>query len=185
MASTTDPFISVQDLIDHLGRGGTADQGLVQAADAACDVCRTVAEQTFNRIVGGTVILDGTGTDALLLPERPATAAGTVTIDGGTITDYVLRNDGVLIRKTSGSSHRTVTWPDGRQNVTVVYDHGYVDADMPRDIRMVALSIASRIAVQGPAKSEAIGNVNVTYAVASTELTTGELMILRKYRRGG
>jgi hypothetical protein len=50
-------------------------------------------------------------------------------------------------------------WPSGRQNITVTYDHGYADADLPRDVRMVALSVASRIAVQGVALEESVGDV--------------------------
>jgi hypothetical protein len=70
----------------------------------------------------------------------------------------------------------------GRQNVTVTYDHGYLDADLPRDVRMVALSVASRIAVQGVAVEESIGAVSIKYAAPALELTPNELRVLRKYR---
>jgi hypothetical protein len=83
-----DPFIAPQDLVDYLGRGTITDPGMIIATDAACDTVRTIAEQTFNQSTS-TVTLDGTGTDALLLPELPVTSAGTVTVAGGTITDYV------------------------------------------------------------------------------------------------
>lgn len=186
-----DPFISVQDLIDHIGRGGTADPGMLQATDAACDICRDISGQDFNQVVGGTVILDGTGTDALLLPQLPVSKAGTVLVNGTAITDYVLDDDGLLIRRSpfaSGissyqSQQQTVVWPEGRQNIQVTYDHGYADADLPRSVRMVALSIATRLVVQGPAKQESIGGVNVSYAANSTDLTSGERMILLSYKR--
>jgi hypothetical protein len=84
-----DPFIAPQDLVDYLGRGTITDPGMIIATDAACDTVRTIAEQTFNQSTS-TVTLDGTGTDALLLPELPVTSAGTVTVAGGTITDYVV-----------------------------------------------------------------------------------------------
>jgi hypothetical protein len=67
--------------------------------------------------------------------------------------------------------------------VRVTYDHGYADADLPRDVRMVALSLASRLIVQGPALQERRGDDSVTYAVANTDLTNGERLILHKYRR--
>lgn len=176
-----DPFISTQDLVDYLGRGGTADPGMVMAADAACDMVRTVAEQSFNQATS-TVVLDGSGTDTLLLPDLPVTAAGTVTVNGGTITDYVLNDNGMLFRGTAGVSQGPV-WPLGRQNVSVTYDHGYASTDLPRDVRMVALSVASRLVVQGVATEESIGAVRVKYAGAATDLTTTEKLILGKYRQ--
>jgi hypothetical protein len=175
-----DPFISTQDVVDYLGRGTASDPGFLIATDAACDMCRTIAEQSFNS-ASTTVTLDGSGTDALLLPELPARGAGTVTVNGGTVTNYVLNSNGVLFRGTAGVYPRPV-WPMGRQNVTVTYDHGYLDADLPRDVRMVALSVASRIAVQGVAVEESIGAVRIKYASPALELTPNELRVLRKYR---
>jgi hypothetical protein len=127
-------------------------------------------------------VLDGTGTDALLLPQAPVNSAGTVTVNGGTVTDYMVRSDGMLLRGTAGVYPRPV-WPDGRQNVVVTADCGYADADIPRSVRMVALAVAARLAVQGPALEESVGTVRVKYAAAATDLTSGERMILRKYRR--
>lgn len=175
-----DPFITPQDLVDYLGRGTATDPGMLIATDSACDICRVIGEQQFNR---GTSVytLDGTGTDALLLPELPVNAVGTVTVNGDAITDYVLNSNGVVFRGTAGVYPRP-TWPEGRQNVTLTVDHGYAETDLPRDVRMVALSIASRLVVQGVAVEESIGASRIKYAVAATELTNGEKMILRKYR---
>lgn len=183
-----DPFITTSDLVDYLGKGDVDDPGMLIAIDAACDICRTLAEQSFNADTS-TVTVDGTGTDSLLLRERPVTAVGTVTVAGSAITDYVLGDGGILFRKVTADdvdytdAFRTLTWPYGRQNVVVTYDHGYADADLPRDVRMVALAIASRIVVQGPAAEESVGETRVKYATNSTDLTSGEKMILRKYKR--
>lgn len=176
-----DPFISPKDIADYIGRGGTADPGMVIAADAACDMVRTLAEQSFNADTS-TVVLDGTGTDALLLPELPVTAAGTVIVNGGTVTDYVLNGNGILLRGSAGVDPRSL-WPAGRQNVSVTYDHGYQEIDLPRDVRMVALSIASRLVIQGVALEESVGAVRMKYAVAATDLTNSERRILAKYRQ--
>ena len=108
----------------------------------------------------------------------------TVVLNGGTITDYLF-TDKLLLRGTVGEcswSGWRPTWPRGRQNVAVTYEHGYADGDVPRSIRMVALSIASRLVVQGPAQSETVGDVTVNYSVAASDLTPGELRILTKYR---
>ncbi len=175
-----DPFISQTDLTDYLGRDVTDDPGALIALDAACDTCRTFAEQDFNAATS-TLALDGSGTDALLLPQLPVSAAGTVLVSGTAVTDYVLNSNGILFRGSAGSDPRP-TWPSGRQNITVTYDHGYAAADLPRDVRMVALSLASRLIVQGAAVEEQVGQVRVKYAGPAFDLTKSEKAILRKYR---
>lgn len=175
-----DPFISTTDLVDKLGRGTVGDPAMVIATDAACDIVRTYAERAFNADTS-TLTLDGTGTDCLLLPELPVNGAGTVSVGGSVITDYTLNNNGLLFRGSAGSDPRPV-WPLGRQNVVVTYDHGYADDDIPRDVRVVALALAERIAVQGPATEESIGTVSIRYGMNATDLTDGEKAILYKYR---
>ena len=175
-----DPFISQQDLTDYLGRDVTNDDGAIIALDAACDMVRTFAERQFNAATE-TYTGDGTGTDAFLLPQLPVSAAGTVSVDGTVVTDYTLNDNGILFRGTAGCDPRPV-WPAGRQNVTVTYDYGYADADLPRDVRMVALSVASRLIVQGVAVEEAVGQVRVKYAGPAMDLTKTEQLILHKYR---
>lgn len=179
-----DPFITAQDLTDYLGRDVTADNGAIIALDAACDMCRTIGEQSFNRGTT-TYTLDGTGTDAILLPDLPVNSAGTVLVDGTAVTDYMLAGNGVLLRGTATSASywgwRPV-WPTGRQNVVVTADHGYDVLDVPRDVRMVALSIASRLVVQGVAIEESLGANRIRYGTNATDLTNGERLILEKYR---
>lgn len=188
MPTSPDPFLTVQDLSDHLGRDVTADNGAVMAVDAACDIVRELTEQDFN-FATSTVGLDGTGTDALVLPQGPVAQAGTVTVNGGTVTDYMLVPDSsTLIRGTAGARYYwSPVWPMGRQNVRVTYDHGYLVAgtanDVPRSIRMVALMIAERLVVQGVAQSETLGDVSMTYATKAGELTKSEEAILYGYLR--
>jgi hypothetical protein len=176
-----DPFISADDLSDYLGRDVTGDDGTVIALDAACDLVRTMAEQPFNEATT-TFTLDGTGTDAILLPYLPVSAVGTVTVDGEAVTDYTLNGNGILFRGSAGCDPRP-TWPSGRQNVVVTADHGYASADLPRDVRIVALQVAARLIVQGVTVEEAQGAERVRYAGPALDLTKGEQMILRKYRQ--
>ena len=175
-----DPFITRDDLSDYLGIDVTADDGALIALDAACDVCRDLAEQEFNESTA-TVTLDGTGTDVLLLHQLPVSTAGTVLVNGTAVTDYVLTDNGMLLRGSAGVDPRPV-WPSGRQNVVVTYDYGYAPSDLPRDVRMVALSIASRLIVQGVAVEESVGATRIKYAGAAIDPTKGEQLILRKYR---
>lgn len=176
-----DPFITTTDIVNYVGRGGTADAAMIMAADAACDIVRDYTGQDFNRGTS-TVALDGTGTDALLLPQLPVNGAGTISVNGGTVTDYVLSDNGLLFRGTAGGDPRP-TWPIGRQNVTLTYDHGFDDLDIPRSVRRIALEVAARTVIQGPMMEEYIGPVRARYAAASTELTPTERLILDTYRR--
>jgi hypothetical protein len=175
------PLIAPKDIVDHLGRGGTADPGMLQACDAASDVVRLVAECEFNRSIR-TYTFDGTGTDAIVLPELPVNSAGTVTVNGGTVSDYTLSSNGILFRGTAGVDPRPV-WPMGRQNVQVIADVGYDDQDIPRSVRKVALDVAVRMVVQGPLKQETVGPVSASYAVNNADLSSTEMLILRKFRR--
>lgn len=168
-----DPFIDTQDLTDYLGRSMVADPGAIIAVDAACDFCRSVSEQTFNKVSNETITLDGTGTDVLVLPQLPVTKVSTVTVGEDAAENWVLGSNGTLL-KTSG------VWTKGRRNVSVKYDHGYTE--VPTDVRMVALALASRLVLQGPALQETNGDVSVRYAVAATDLTSTEKLILTKYR---
>lgn len=183
------PFISRDDLSNRLGTDVTADENALMAVDAACEIVRSLADQTFDQATD-TVTLDGTGTDALLLPELPVTNAGTVTVNGTAVTDYVLNGNGILYRRgtlTGSPDYDTPTtpkvWPSGRQNVSVTYDHGYAPDDLPRDVRAVALNVASRLFVQQVSQlSETVGETQIRYAVAPADLTVGEQAIVRKHR---
>lgn len=183
-----DPFVSPQDLTDLLGRDVTSDPGALMALDAACDIIRDTCEQDFNAATD-TVSLNGTGTDVLLLPQRPVIAAGTVLVNGGTVTDYIPPTpEGFLYRGTAIGlgywSNCGAMWPRGRQNIRVTYDHGYTVAptnNVPRSIRMVALSIASRLVVQGVAQSETVGDTTISYGMAASDLTEGEKAIIYGY----
>lgn len=176
----TADFITVQDLSSYLGRDVTSDDGATFAIGAACDTVRSIAEQAFTYGTA-TETYDGTGTDCILLRRLPVANAGTVSVDGAAVTDYMLSDNGLLLRGTAGVLPRP-TWPEGRQNVTVTYEHGYQDSSLPRDVRMVALSLASRLIVQGVAVQETVGDASVRYAGPASDLTAGEQMILAKYR---
>lgn len=181
-----DPFVSPQDLTDLLGRDVTSDNGALMALDAACDMIRDLCEQDFNAATD-TVSLNGTGTDVLVLPQRPVIAAGTVLVNGGTVTDYIPATpEGFLYRGTALGTgfFGCAVWPKGRQNVKVTYDHGFTVAptnNVPRSIRMVALSIASRLVVQGVAQSETVGDTTISYGMAASDLTNGERAIIYSF----
>jgi hypothetical protein len=175
-----DPFINTEDLSNLLGIDVTTDPGALIAIDAACDLVRDYTMQDFNYGTT-TVSLDGTDTDALVLPQQPAANCGTVVIaNQGTITDYMLGEANRLLRGTAGAGGVGTRpfWPRGRQNITVTYEHGFLPDDLPRSVRMVALSIATRIVVQGVAESETVGDVSISYGGRAGEITAGEKNVL-------
>lgn len=184
-------FLTVSEVSDYLGRDLSADDAAPLVVSMACETVRTITEQDFTETVGGTAVLDGSGTDVVILPQRPVSAAGTVVVNGETLEadDYGVTEEGLLIRTAGTATWSTWTtsptsyWPQGRQNITVTYDYGYSGGTPPSDVRMVAMMIASRLLTQGVAQSEQVGQVNARYAVASTDLTAGEKAILRKYKR--
>lgn len=190
-----DSFITVQDLSDLTGYPLASDNGAQLAVDAACDICRAVAECSFNYGTA-TVTLDGAGTDALILPEHPVNTVGTVLVNGTAETAFTWTEDGLLFRGSAGCNAGvwfgwptttgygyTSYWPVGRQNVQVTYEYGYPDGEVPRDVQRVARSIARREIIQGSNLRETVGQNSVAYAVAADELTNNELRILHKYRR--
>lgn len=175
-------FITAQDLSDRLGRDVTADPGATSAIASACQICRTIAGQAFDQATS-TITLDGTGTDALLLPERPVATVSSVVVNGGTVTDWKLSDSGMLFRGTASYGYPwRPCWPLGRQNVSVTYTHGYASLQVPSDVCEVALELAMRMVAQGVAQSETVGDVSIGYGMSADDLTANELRILNKYR---
>jgi hypothetical protein len=172
-------FITVTELGNYLGRDLSSDPAAALVVNAATDYCRTIAEQTFTAVSNDTVYLDGTGTDSLLLPQLPVSKVRSVKDEADLVTDWTLNDNGVLFRKTAEGN--ASTWGLGRQRWVVAYDHGY--DEVPGDVKAVALSIASRLIIQGVAAFEVVGQNQIRYDVPSTDLTAGAKMILRKYKQ--
>jgi hypothetical protein len=194
------PFVTIAELTDKLGQSAATSRGTA-VVTAACDMVRTFTEQELYPVVtGGTVVLDGTGTDTVLLPERPVSAAGTVLEGNGTLTlnsDYKLGDNGQLYRVPSVTDSgwgteqlRTYWWP-GRQNITVTYDHGY--STVPADLKEVALGMAARLFVDEPVSSniseseESLGqySTRTRYSTngAGVDFSNTEKIVLNKYKQ--
>lgn len=177
-----EPFITAADLGSHLGRGDlSGDSAAVAACKAACDLCRTGADLIFTLVEDDVITLDGTGTDVLVLPQVPVIDVTSILDDDDeeVTFDWVLTDIGTLLIPSG-------TWTKGRQNFTITYSHGYTDDasgnGFPEDVRMVALSAAARMYLQGPAVFESIGRRSVRYAGPPMDLTNGEKAILRKHK---
>jgi hypothetical protein len=172
-------------------RGVTYDPTDVQAILALSNaeaLVRTYCDQSFDLEEDDIVLLDGTGTRSLLLPQLPAIGVTSVsTFDDDDIetqldpTDYVLAGDNGILWRT----HRDA-WPRGIQNISVTYDHGF--ETLPSDLLNAIMVIASRglsSSAGGEVQAEAIGTYSVTYADSTSGggLQDGERLVLDRYRQ--
>lgn len=167
-------FITTEELGSYLGRDLSSDDIAQTVVDMACATCETVAGQTFTE-ASETIVLDGTGTDAVVLPGVPVSSVTTVSVAGTATTEFVADKRRGMLLKQAG------IWPRGRANLEVKYKHGYKSTEVPPDVRMVALSLAARLVVQGPAVFETQGDVSVRYGGNADDLTANELRILRRH----
>jgi hypothetical protein len=190
------PFISRDDLADHLHMAAGSletDEAALQAVDAACDWLRDLTGQTFNYVTDDVVLMDGTGTDALLLPELPVEEVSSVVVTGEeefTELTYTLHDSGILMRAWETNEGfvnplpYAACWPKGRNNVEVTYTHGYSDDVFPRSLRMLAVRLAAGFyqAPAGGVTFESLGQHSVRYAEGGpTALSTTEQLIVRRH----
>jgi hypothetical protein len=175
-------------------RGTTYDPtDLVQAIslEAASAAVRGYCDRQFDYVEDDELTIDGSGGEALLLPELPVYDVAVTYVDPDGDEDEVDTEDyaidfpnGILYRHNEGC------WTRGRQNVLVTYSHGYVLPDetppdgvqaLPDDLQMVVLQIASRV-VANPdgraASAETIGSYSVTYGDRSSNGSTVHATIL-------
>ncbi len=121
------------------------------------------------------ITLDGSGTDALLLPNFPVSDVFLVTVGGTELvadTDYTLGPAGILYRLGA-------TWALGRANVAITYTHGWGEIgsdsgnEVPMTIREAALSYARGIFEAGSTPSSGIAGETLgaySYTVSSASL---------------
>lgn len=173
-------------------RGVTYDPTDVQAVlalDSAEALIRTYCDQSFDLIEDDIVLLDGTGSRSLLLPQLPIIAVTSVSTFDEDDTETELDPSEYVVTETNGilwrKSHRDV-WCRGIANVSVTYDHGY--AELPADLMGAIMDIAARglaSSVGGEVQAEAIGTYSVTYADSASGggLQDGERLVLDRYRQ--
>jgi hypothetical protein len=165
-------FITKPELEAYIGYQADATKATM-VIDAACDLIRNSTGQRFEA-GEETILLDGTGTDAIVLPQVPVEAVTEVMNDEEAVTDFMLSGAGLLLRKFPQ------TWSPGRQRVKVKYSFGY--ATVPADLKLLAVTIAARVYQQGIVMQETVGMTQVTYATDSLSLTAGEKNILSRYK---
>lgn len=135
----------------HIARGSTydpTDEAAIIALEAASELVRRYTGRSFAYTEDEEITLDGTGTDALLLPNPPVEEVSEVAVvdwnDDETLletTDYRLDPDaGILWRLHRAWWPYPRTWE--RQSIRIVYTHGY--QEVPSDVQQAVRSIAGR-----------------------------------------
>jgi len=116
----------------------TDDGQAYQALEHASGAIQAYLEQTVTEVADDIVTLDGTGSWALVLPERPVTAIDSIAVDGTLIddADYTFDGPSGIVTRLNGA------WGTKVASVVATYTHGY--ATVPHDIRAATLELAAR-----------------------------------------
>jgi hypothetical protein len=111
------------------------------------------------QVVGETVVLDGSGTETLLLPDWPVSDL-TVNVEGVPVTDFE-------VSAPSGVLRRYARWPDKLGAIAVLYTHGYdpIPADIADAVlEQAQIALNTIVGVQQTSQ----GSRSVTFGAAST-----------------
>ena len=206
------PYISLGDLTIFMQvTPGSLSAALGQLSiNAAMASVRKYLDQEITWHANDAVQLDGTGTDALRLPQRPVVSVAEVKLDGTVIaaTEY-FRRGSILYLPSSWpyiSSGRT-RWNRGRGNIFVTYSHGYcvetpTDSDfsdsagdfaggcsgetVPADIILVTLSAARRgFETAGQEDTSALGGETIgsySYTLLAEKIASATELVLAERR---
>jgi hypothetical protein len=189
-------FAVAADLATFLGTDVDAARADEVLADATAAI-KGYTRQTIEAVPNDDVVLRGTWSQELWLPERPVTAVSSVVIRNGAIfasefplvadKDYRWDRRG-LLRRVAYVTGRLLApasgyWGGEMAYVEVTYSHGF--AQIPDDIRAVCLSVASRVYVNPQAiLRESVGSYTVQYGrTAAAQLDDEEKAQLNRYRR--
>lgn len=157
------------DLAVWLGRP-VDDPLLLAALKAATRRFRGAVRHKVTAVEGDTIVLDGNGRDAILLPAAPVTAITTVLLDGEELvegTDYEWSADGYLRRPGC------LLWPARLRCLSVTYDHGH--DPIPEDIQEAVIDQArSLYRVQPGVQAYTAGSESVTFGAQAAVGVTSQ-----------
>lgn len=169
-------FCSVEDINTFLGTTITPDDAqALLAIEEATAVIKNYCNQEIEQVSDDVILLDGTGSTKLFLPELPVVSIASVEVDGVLLdpTYYALAENGVLWRKYG-------TWTVGACNIEITYTHGY--SAIPEDVKGVCYRSASRlyqarlkaskVDFVGDVKSVSVGDYSISFGGGSG--TAGE-----------
>lgn len=197
-----DKFASVELLGAYLKEDiDPADVMALAALEGATSAIRKYCDQHLSLVTDDEVVLDGTGSDTMLLPEFPVVDVTSVTEDCDLDTPRVLvppgsgsasefafsgesgllfRRNGSFIVQTGSFSGSFGKFPMRRQSVGVVYTHGY--DPIPSELQLLCAAVAARGFAQDGATNETAGSYSASYAGQPVVLTADEKRIADRYR---
>lgn len=116
------------------------------AVRRASDRFRAAVRHPVTQVLGDAVVINGSGSDTLLLPVAPVTAIASVTITWPALTGMPpTLVTGYQADRAHGILRRDADWwPDGLGNIEVVCDHGYPADQVPGDIADAVLEQAEQ-----------------------------------------
>ncbi|MEV7867480.1 mobile element protein [Streptomyces sp. NPDC088124] len=177
----TDEFLAdPAELAVKLGRNAD-DPKLLYALRAASRRFRGQVRHPVTLVENDAVVLDGTGSESLLLPVWPTTAVASVRLDDVLLTEgthYDWSEAGILRRLGCW-------WPDRLRCLAVVYSHGFAPMpDVPGDIQEVVLERAETgFTLLAGVQSKAVGGQSVTFgAQAATGATEAWTQAVNRYK---
>ena len=177
---TADKFASVELLSAYLMEDIDPEDLMANIALAsATEAIRQYCDQFLSLVVDDDTIIDGSGSDTVLLPEFPVIDVDTV-VDLNTDVEMEAPADYVFEAAAGMLVRRNGVWPIERLSISVKYTHGY--SRIPPDIQMVCVAIAARAVAQDGAEHEGTGTFNETYAGQPGTITKDERRILDRYR---
>jgi len=138
-----------------------------------------------------TVTLNGDGDSELLLPNFPVTAVTTVTVIGWDDTEteiagsqFRIQEDIGLIRFKPDSSATYRYFPQGFQNLAVVYVSGFdpIPADLQEAVVNIILWIAAAQESDPTLKSERLGDWAGTFITGTDQLPISITLVLSRFK---
>lgn len=170
-----EPYLAPPAELATLTKKPADSPSLLLALDRASERFRQAVGHPVHLIEDDLVLLDGDGTDLLLLPAAPFTEIA-VSVDGVVVTDYTAnRRVGIL--------RRAARWPAGLGNISVVYTHGYTI--IPGGIRDAVLEMAELSLIKAGVQQETAGGQSVTWGLqATTGVTRRWTEAVEVYRLG-
>ena len=141
---------------------GGALSDVTKYPDADIDAMRVAVEEALEHACGVAFVqrdasenLDGTGGFDLFLPYPRPQSVTSCSIGGLALTSDQLA---ALVLYRDGRVYNPSTWPRGRGNVAIVYQHGYLD--VPGRVKRAAMILTRRFLVDSPVSDRSTTLIN-------------------------
>lgn len=164
----SDPFATVELLAAYLQvEIDPADLMATKALQGATDAIQSYTDSTISYVEDDVIKVDGSGTDTLLLPERPVVSVEEVIVNfdlevtvallpPGNFqnTEFEWNTDGMLFRRSAflvGTQSSEKHWSNRRKSILVTYSHGYKleTTEIQRSRRVLGAAANTHIGVTG------------------------------------